>query len=434
MTSKISEALKNVQEFIKSLKDAGKMPDISDRGIFFSGVDESGEDEGMLILNLDETNRYLKCLKMLVEAIDESKISRRAIETGLQKSILATLDIQEKRKKVSFEDRLKKAIEDLKTYLTSSPESFKVFYPVKNLDINGLPIQIGDVQFLVYEEEIVERQFEIYEEMQTGYGPKADDKATILLYKKFQPVGVPFAMVEVEAVEAEAARAAAVNKLSQTIDILNFFTDLGPSTIGYMFLPGEGERINAKYVVFGTQNFKSSFGSSVVGPFAPFNFATLFDIEAKHNLGYNKVKSLVIKKRNKLEEILLSAIQWCGRATIAKSKEMAFLFYAISLETLIIPEGNNAELNYRLRLRVAHLLGDTLSNRLTIYNKVRDLYKIRSNIVHDGRFEVTDSDLYTIRLYSKACILELLKNEKFSGMNKDDLVDWFNDQLLQSAN
>lgn len=433
MSSKLNEALKRVQEFIESLKVSGEMPDVSDRGIFFSGVDESGEDEGMLMLTVDGTERYQKCLKMLVDAVDESKISIKAIETEFQKSILATVDLLEKRSEISFKNRLKKAIDDLKTYLTSPPESFKVYYPVKNLGSSGLPIQIGDVQFLVYEEEIVERQFEIYREMQTSVEAKDDDNVARLLYKKFHSIGAPVAMVEVQAVEAEAARIAAIKKLSQTIDVLNFFTDLRPN-MGYMFLPGAAEDTRARYIIFGPQPAQSSFGSSVVGPFAPFNFATLLEVEAKDNLGYNKVKSLFAKKRNKLEEILLSAIQWCGRATIAKSNEMAFLFYFISLEALMIPEGNVVQLTQTLKLRVAHLLGDTLEGRQIIYKKVNDLYKIRSRIVHDGRFEVTDSDLYTIRIYSKGCILTLLKDEKFSGMTVDDLVNWFKVQLLKSGN
>ena len=55
----------------------------------------------------------------------------------------------------------------------------------------------------------------------------------------------------------------------------------------------------------------------------------------------------------------------------------------------MLSDNEKDELQYRLALRVAHLLGDDAEARKTIVDQVKDLYKIRSQIVHSGKFRVT---------------------------------------------
>ena len=163
----------------------------------------------------------------------------------------------------------------------------------------------------------------------------------------------------------------------------------------------------------------------------PFSLQQLLDTNKKRNLGFSKITDLLTKKRNGLEDRLISAIQWAGKATVEGKKEEAFLLYAISLESLVLLDNEKEELTYRLRTRVAHLLGKDLENRKKISAKVRDLYEIRSKIVHSGWFQVTDADLSLMRLYSKGCILHILNDEPFSSMNSiNSLVEWFNERIL----
>ena len=90
----------------------------------------------------------------------------------------------------------------------------------------------------------------------------------------------------------------------------------------------------------------------------------------------------------------------------------------------MLPENNNDELLYRLRTRVALLLGDNLEQRKDISKNIRDLYKTRSEIVHNGSYQVTDADLSLIRAYSKRCILHLVSDSSLVSMS--DIGSLFN--------
>jgi len=61
--------------------------------------------------------------------------------------------------------------------------------------------------------------------------------------------------------------------------------------------------------------------------------------------------------------------------------------------SLVLPETDPQELTDRLRVWVAHLLGRDRSRRAALSSTIRDLYKIRSKIVHSGSYQVTDEEL-----------------------------------------
>jgi hypothetical protein len=143
------------------------------------------------------------------------------------------------------------------------------------------------------------------------------------------------------------------------------------------------------------------------------------------------MSTLLSKKRNSIEDRIIAATQWAGKATVRNRKEEAFLLYAISLESLMLAEKNTEELLYRLRTRVAHLLGDNLVNRKEISKNIRDLYKTRSDIVHNGSYQVTDADLNLIRVYSKSCILHIINDTTFEAMSDIvSFVQWFEEKTL----
>ena len=56
--------------------------------------------------------------------------------------------------------------------------------------------------------------------------------------------------------------------------------------------------------------------------------------------------------------------------------------HMIAFEALYL--GGQQELQYKLALRVAHLIGNDLSTRSEIYQDMRNAYKLRSKIIHGG--------------------------------------------------
>jgi hypothetical protein len=64
---------------------------------------------------------------------------------------------------------------------------------------------------------------------------------------------------------------------------------------------------------------------------------------------------------------------------------------AIILEALFLKDGEKQELSYRLALRAAHFVGDTLQERQHVNSTVREAYVLRSKIAHGDKPDARDN-------------------------------------------
>lgn len=425
--NKLSYALNEISDFIKSLDVVEGISQETEFDLFFSQA-----DEGTLFLTGTEASQYRECFKLLIGAVGDENISSKAIEKLYQKTILTTLDIYEKRRDIPFAQRLADAIDELKSSLTSPLTTFNVYYPVFGLAADGLPIKVGNVLFCKFDDVHLEKFQKFLNDYEGDENEKAQRTSFAESIKQSEIFGKTAGLIEVKAFDNIAAKTLALKELTLTIDVINFFSDIIPYQKGHIYLPGNNERLTINVPIISTGEKPSfTFGYEVVGPLMPFSFPQLLENNKKRNWGFSKIANLLSKNRNGLEEKIISAIQWAGKATVESNKEGAFLLYAISLESLILLDNKKEELGYRLRTRVAHLLGSNLENRKKISNKVRDLYTVRSQIVHSGSYQVTDADISLIRSYSKNCILHIVNKKPFSSMDSiDSLVQWFNEKIL----
>lgn len=62
---------------------------------------------------------------------------------------------------------------------------------------------------------------------------------------------------------------------------------------------------------------------------------------------------------------------------------------------------------------------------------MKTLYETRSEIVHSGRFQVTDMELLEARRYVKQALFTVMQAEPFRDMADEKQLDsWLEDQLL----
>lgn len=78
----------------------------------------------------------------------DEQISLRAIERVFQAAICEALDIRRKRQG-DFSVRLQQALQNIQSALTAPLQRFLVFCPVNGLASDGLPSQVGNVEFAV---------------------------------------------------------------------------------------------------------------------------------------------------------------------------------------------------------------------------------------------------------------------------------------------
>jgi hypothetical protein len=132
-----------------------------------------------------------------------------------------------------------------------------------------------------------------------------------------------------------------------------------------------------------------------------------------------------------LQDRILSALQWAGRAAVEERREEAFLLYAIALEGLLLGGKNHVELTERLAVRGAHLLSGDHEARENVYKDLKVLYGIRSKIVHSGSLEVTDDELARITAVVRGALVTILHLSPLAEMTTESQLDeWFKSQML----
>ena len=64
--------------------------------------------------------------------------------------------------------------------------------------------------------------------------------------------------------------------------------------------------------------------------------------------------------------------------------------------------------------------------RRAVEEKVKALYDIRSQIVHSGRYQVTDADLALLRTLTKGSLIRTCTDQEITQLTTpEELVAWF---------
>jgi hypothetical protein len=179
------------------------------------------------------------------------------------------------------------------------------------------------------------------------------------------------------------------------------------------------------------------------------------DVRELHTYGFKRASEILRKsstERTDREARILNAISWAGRATFAEisnngltkrtnaGREIPFLLYAVSLESLII-KSNASEISYRFSTWGAHLIVAAL-HRSEIKNRLKKLYEVRSNIVHSGATSISSEDLIDMRDFAKSAVIRMLTDTLFIKMSKEKkenksdheregFENWFEKQVLK---
>ena len=288
---KMNEAIKKASLFIQSLQIIEDNSSEVGFDLFFSIA-----DEGTLFLSGDEARNYQDILRLLIDSVQNEIISHKAIESLFQKAILSVLDISEKRREKSFDQRLEDALNDLRKSLNALPIAFSVYYPVHGLLLDGLPVQVGSVQFCIFDDV----HLAIFTNLLNG-GDGNDNTKNMNAYiadriKQADINGKPIGVVDVKAIDPEAAKSLALKELSLTLDVINFFSDLIPYQKGYIYFPGDSEQLTINILIISKdEKPRWTFGSSRVGQLLPFSFRKLLEADKEKKLGFKKIANLLIK-------------------------------------------------------------------------------------------------------------------------------------------
>jgi len=100
-----------------------------------------------------------------------------------------------------------------------------------------------------------------------------------------------------------------------------------------------------------------------------------------------------------------------------KGLEDRIIDYMVGLEALYLPDGNQ-ELSFRLSLRVAFILFSDSSIRKENYYFLKEMYKIRSNIVHGSNYNLNEEQVKKVEDLLRRSLKLWIKDKNNFSVNK----------------
>ncbi len=394
----------------------------------------SKKDYGSIAMFGEDASRYFNILNTIANQVNPEIISRKAIDRKLKDTILTILDFNGINETRNFDQRAEEQIKIFIKYINGSTLlKQRAYFRISNIVLPDEGSVFGRVKFVMFTENHFQDVKDQIQNSKLDENVISDRLQFIKELTDDYLIGKPVAMVEVEAVEGEAARYQALAILKTTVDIINFYSDmLYPPGSSYISIFGNESTPSESLPLYIIKE-KPILDQQIkqFGPNEAFSIQRLLYGEGR-KLGAVRINNLLATKtRNLVEERILSAMQWAGRATIDERNEESFLLYAIALESLVMERSNESELGYRLKTRISHLLGKDLTSRKQIRKDVSTLYGIRSAIVHKGAFEVSEVDLRLMRFLTKEAILTVLMSDEFAKIDSEDLFfEWFDNKIL----
>ncbi len=220
------------------------------------------------------------------------------------------------------------------------------------------------------------------------------------------------ALHSVRADGLESALTLAEAEVELVLDCMNFFSDLlrthrqSPLRLRLHGAPPHRELRVA------VAEDGDCYTMGMAGQPRNFSIKALHEASGTVRKSIERVETLLrSRSRTEVEERLLRAVRWGGRATAERSADKQLLFMMIALESVVRPT-KMGPVTETVAKRAAGLLALSESTRNLAKTELRKLYARRSSVAHVGGLgiPVPEETEHTSRMrsYAKSVILSLL--------------------------
>lgn len=378
---------------------------------------------------------------------DQRTMSREAVVRLLDSAILRTLRPRRGpsgRTREKFASRLTRELTRLRKGLVSPTKEWMVVAQVHGLGPRGMPFAFGGIDFEAASAEVgtrVAARIPAFEPKKRASKNKVSvevetrSKARADLTAALSEDGTAVAWVPVRAVDDKAAKHLALQRLRRALDVLNFFAPFlqePPGLVYRAYVAPEGPRTQLVWAAYPADGRGLKWGGRWPAGHPRVRGVDV-GTERAVEIGLSRASALLASAdRSDLEDRIVNALAWAGRARVEPRRDQAFLSYAIALEALLTRPSSRSGVTDRIRLRVAHLIGHTPETRKHVFDIMRGLYEIRSAIVHSGDSgALTDRDLESISVLVDRALTGVLTDERFTRMRSAKEFDqWFEDRVV----
>ncbi|PSR16197.1 hypothetical protein C8255_19080 [filamentous cyanobacterium CCP3] len=152
-------------------------------------------------------------------------------------------------------------------------------------------------------------------------------------------------------------------------------------------------------------------------------------LDALEKVGIFKLSELFQKKDpTDLEKNLIVALGWFSQSQNQTNLNSELLYLTICLEVFFSPE-RGERISEFISEGIAFMLGDSFEKRKEIKKKSKDLYDLRSKVVHGRGKPISEKDVYELQGITLGVIIKLIDNEiKFQSTQ--ELREWIKDKKL----
>lgn len=277
-------------------------------------------------------------------------ISERTIEQVVTDTLVAAVD-NSRKTEGSLDGLIQGTVAKVKEKLLSNPVSYVCWIPVAGINQYDLPASFAGCRFALFDQQLTDRITSLWADIIGS--PMNKDLVSLLLQDPRVRRSCQMIEVPVKALDEHTAFELAEKRARQVIDTLNFFADLIPFNHSRVYLvPWDCTEPRASFSL--SEKGDWSVSSEVPGQSIGYDMGFL-RLSSYLSDAIARAEELLVHADtlDSFSSVLLSSLLWAGRATTEQNLEEAFLLYAIALETLMLPEGTQHELRFRLALRVA---------------------------------------------------------------------------------
>ena len=269
-------------------------------------------------------------------------MSEAVIDSALQKAIFDVADSPGTRV-ADVEVRIGQAVNECRSFIEKPPQEYECWLEVGGLAAASLPAEFGATRFVLLGDQDIERLAERVRTRHTVDQPQKLDRIEMMADDLR---GRPVAIQCVHARDPTAAVSLATRKLSITLECLNFFADVisynrhprGPDGSQGPTVLRIGESRPAIALQMALAADGSFWENQQATKLGTFSLERVHDLPGLAGEAVKRVEALLAHEvRNPVEELLLRAVRWVGRATAAESLEDRALFSEIALECLTRP-------------------------------------------------------------------------------------------------
>ncbi len=341
----------------------------------------------------------------------KKNFTSKYIETKLGKLIIKII----KKDETKRFDNLEKEISDFKEEIKKDIKEYTLIFPIINLKIEK-EIKIGEIHFFKFSEKLDSIKKSFFSIISKSKIPKKEIEVIQNLWTEKLNYLKDFVCAEIK-LKAEQSRCLELGYelVEKSLDVLRLYVPLNVHSMkSYCGVLGDLAPTKSTILYYDQKTF--SFHEEFKGFLAPFEVTEAY-IKIMEEKEFSVINKILNNKRNNFENSLLTAIHWFGKSIKNVEDKDRFIYFCVALETLLIKNKDESIVS-SLRERVAFVLEKDKERRILLSKIIRDLYDLRSKIIHKGLSQIPQKDMIQLHMITQQLILKLINGKIYENRDK----------------